>query len=127
MQATPQRILIVDDDPMVADTLTLIFQKKGFDVRTCNSAEDGLECARVFRPDLLLCDIIMPGRGGLNLVADITRELPSCRILVLTGFYADLGAVEKHSRKLPRPLGILTKPCQPSLLLREANAMLASA
>ena len=127
MESTPQRILIVDDDPMVADTLTLIFQKNGFDVRSCNSAEEGLQFARAFRPDLLLCDIIMPGRDGLDLVADVTRELPSCRILVLTGFYADLGAVEKHSRKLPRPLGILTKPCQPSDLLRHANAMLARA
>ena len=127
MEPTAQRILIVDDDTMVADTLTLIFQKNGFDVRSCNSAEEGLAFARTFRPDLLLCDLIMPGRDGLDLVSDVTRELPSCRILVLTGFYADLGAVESHSRKLPRPVGILTKPCQPTDLLRHANAMLARA
>jgi CheY-like chemotaxis protein len=127
MKSTPQRILIVDDDAMVAETLTLIFRKNGFDVRSCNSAQEGLQFARSFRPDLLVCDILMPTRDGLDLVADVTRELPSCRILVLTGFYADLAAVEKHSRNLPRPVGILTKPCQPSDLLRQANAMLATA
>lgn len=127
MHTTPQRVLIVDDDVMVADTLALIFRKNGFDVRSSNSADEGLACARFFRPDLLLCDVMMPYRNGLDLVSDVTRELPSCRILVLTGFYADLGAIESHSRKLPRPVGILTKPCQPADLIRQANAMLAHA
>jgi len=127
MELPTQRVLIVDDDTMVADTLTLIFRKSGWDVRVCYSAKDGLICAREFQPNLLLCDLIMPGRDGLSLVEDVTRELPACRILVLTGFYANLNAVERHSLELPRPLGILMKPCRPAELLREANAMLAIA
>lgn len=127
MEPATQRVLIVDDDTMVADTLTLIFQKSGWDVRVRYSAKDGLACAREFRPSLLLCDLIMPGSNGLSLVEDVTRELPACRILVLTGFYANLNAVEKRARELSRPVGILTKPCLPSELLREANAMLSIA
>lgn len=127
MEPATQRVLIVDDDTMVADTLTLIFQKSGWDVRVCYSAKDGLVRAREFRPSLLLCDLIMPGSNGLSLVEDVTRELPACRILVLTGFYANLNAVEKRARELSRPVGILTKPCLPSELLREANAMLSIA
>jgi DNA-binding response OmpR family regulator len=127
MELPIQRVLIVDDDTMVADTLSLIFQKSGWDVRVCYSAKDGLVRAREFMPNLLLCDLIMPGRDGLSLVEDVTRELPTCRILVLTGFYANLNAVERHSLELARPLGILTKPCRPAELLREANAMLAIA
>jgi DNA-binding response OmpR family regulator len=127
MEPAIQRVLIVDDDTMVADTLTLIFQKSGWDVRVCYSAKDGFECAREFKPNLLLCDLIMPGSNGLTLVEDVTRELPACRVLVLTGFYANLNAVERRAQELPRPVGILTKPCLPSELLREANAMLAIA
>ena len=68
-----------------------------------------------------------PDRDGLALVCDITRELPSCRIIVLTGFYSNLKSVREQSNKLARPVGILTKPCQPTELLREAATMLATA
>lgn len=122
-----QRILIVDDDRLVADTLALIFAKSGFQALASYSADEALDSARTFAPDLLLCDISMPGRDGLALVCDITRELPSCRIIVLTGFYSNLKDVREQSSKLPRPVGIFTKPCQPSELLREATTMLADA
>jgi CheY-like chemotaxis protein len=122
-----QRVLIVDDDRLVADTLTLIFGKSGFEARAVYSAEEALICARVFAPHLLLCDVTMPGRNGLDLVDDMSRELPSCHILVLTGFYSNLKNVREQAVRLRRPVGILTKPCQPSELLREAAALLATA
>jgi CheY-like chemotaxis protein len=121
-----QRVLVVDDDRLVADTLTLIFERNGFAAKAAYSADEALECSRQFAPHLLLCDVTMPARDGLSLVEDMTRELPSCRILVLTGFYSNLKSVREHSSKLSRPLGVLTKPCQPSELLREAAALLAT-
>ncbi len=122
-----QRVLVVDDDRLVADTLTLIFERNNFRARAAYSADEALVFAREFGPDLLLCDVTMPGRDGLSLVADMTRELPNCRILVLTGFYSNVKNVREHAQKLSRPLGILTKPCQPAELLREAAALLATA
>ena len=122
-----QRILVVDDDHLVADTLALIFVKNGFEAKTAYSADEALETARFFSPNLLLCDVTMPGRDGLALVSDITRELPSCRIIVLTGFYSNIKNVREQSSKLPFPVGILTKPCPPTDLLREAASMLAAA
>ena len=122
-----QRVLIVDDDRLVADTLTLIFERNGFAAKQAYSADEALESSRTFAPNLLLCDVTMPGRDGLSLVDDVTREMPACRILVLTGFYSNLKNVREHARKLSRPMGVLTKPCQPSELLREAAALLATA
>jgi len=122
-----QRVLVVDDDHLVADTLTLVFRKSGFDAKTAYSADEALSCAREFSPNLLLCDVTMPGRDGLSLVKDVTRELPDCRIIVLTGFYSNLKSVREQASTLSQPVGILTKPCQPSDLLREAANMLATA
>jgi CheY-like chemotaxis protein len=122
-----QRVLVVDDDRLVADTLALIFERNGFSAKVAYSADEALMRSREFAPDLLLCDVTMPGRDGLSLAEDVTRELPACRILMLTGFYSNLKSVREQARKLERPLGILTKPCQPSELLREAAALLASA
>jgi CheY-like chemotaxis protein len=121
-----QRVLVVDDDRLVADTLALIFERNGFSAKVAYSADEALVSSREFAPDLLLCDVTMPGRDGLSLAEDMTRELPACRILMLTGFYSNLKSVREQARKLERPLGILTKPCQPSELLREAAALLAS-
>lgn len=122
-----RRVLVVDDDRLVAETLALIFAKSGFESRVAFSAGEALAHAREFAPDLLLCDVTMPERDGLSLVNDITSEFPACRIIVLTAFYSNLGNVREQASKLPRPVGILTKPCQPSDLLREAAAMLATA
>ena len=126
MNSAGQRVLIVDDDIMVADTLRMVFSKNGYDSRTSYSANEGLACAREFRPDLLLCDVQMPGRDGLSLVSEIVDELPDCRILFLTGFYAGLDSIKRYSRSLARPIGVLIKPCLPTELLREANAILST-
>ena len=121
-----QRVLVVDDDRLVAETLALIFAKNGFESRAVYSAGEALDCVRGFTPDLLLCDVTMPDRDGLSLVSDITAEFPACRVIVLTAFYSNLKSAREHSIKMPHPMGILAKPCQPSELLREATAMLTN-
>jgi YesN/AraC family two-component response regulator len=122
-----QRVLVVDDERLVADTLTLIFGKSGFEAQAAYSANHAMERAREFKPHLLLCDITMPGKDGLALVNEISQELPDCRILILTGFYSNLKIVRDEAKRLSVPLTILTKPCQPDELLREAAAVLARA
>jgi CheY-like chemotaxis protein len=122
-----QRVLIVDDERLVADTLALVFEKGGFKTKTAYSVNEAMEDVRTFVPDLLLCDITMPGKDGLALVSEITEELPGCRIMVLTGFYSNLKAVYEEVKKLSLPVSIHTKPCQPDELLRQASALLAVA
>ncbi|WP_213804646.1 response regulator [Granulicella sp. dw_53] len=121
-----QRVLIVDDERLVADTLALVFQKSGFEAHAAYTVNTAMVDVRTFRPDLLLCDITMPGKDGLALVREITRELPSCRIIVLTGFYSNLKIVREEANRLSLPVSILTKPCQPTDLLREANSLLGA-
>jgi CheY-like chemotaxis protein len=122
-----QRILVVDDERLVADTLSLIFRKHGFDAMAAYTVEEALSYARSFVPELLLCDITMPGRDGVDLMNEISRVLPDCRMMVLTGNYANLPRIREQTLHLVRPANILTKPCQPADLLREAGALLASA
>jgi CheY-like chemotaxis protein len=120
-----QRVLIVDDEHIVADTLTMVFAKSGFHARAAYSTNHAMDQARDFQPNLLLCDISMPGKDGLFLVNEINRELPDCKILVLTGFYSNHKAVSDAATRLSRRVGILTKPVHPDELLREVSAALA--
>jgi len=121
------RILIVDDEPIVAQTLTLIFRRNGFDAEPAYDADQAMESVREAAPDLVLCDIDMPGRDGISLMEDLTRELPGCPILVLTGFYSSLARVREFTATLRQQVSIVTKPCQPSDLLRHAGELLRSA
>jgi DNA-binding response OmpR family regulator len=121
-----KRILIVDDEQLTADTLGMIFRKSGFESRVAYSVEDALECARNFDPELILCDITMPGRDGIDLMAVLGRERPQCRVLVLTGYYSNLKSVREQIGKMPQGVRVLTKPCQPEELLHEAARMLSA-
>jgi len=122
-----QRILVVDDDKLVADTLNLIFLANGFQSEARYSAAAALERARSFGPQLLLCDVTMPHQTGLQLVEQISKELPETRLLMLTAYSSNQAKVEAHSSQLGRPIKLLNKPCRPELLLRIANELLATA
>ena len=121
------RILIVDDEPLVAMTLTLIFERQGFQVDTTHDATQGLAAALLYRPDLILCDIDMPGRSGMELMKDLSRELPGTPVLVLTGYYHALHRVYEIANGMRQKVNVLTKPCQPTELLKQAGSMLSAA
>lgn len=122
-----QRVLVVDDDHLVADTLNLVFQANGYECEAVYSAADGLARARTFIPGLLLCDISMPEQNGLQLAEALHHEMPNCKLLMLTAYASNALKVEQHATRTRRPLKLLSKPCRPEILLREAQTLLQTA
>ena len=122
-----QRVLVVDDDRLVADTLNLVFQANGYESEAVYSAAEGLARARTFAPGLLLCDVSMPGENGLQLAEPLQREMPSCKLLMLTAYASNAIKVEQHASRTKLPLKLLSKPCRPEILLREAHDLLQTA
>lgn len=122
-----QRILVVDDDRMVADTLNLIFQANGYESEAVYSAAAGLARARTFAPGLLLSDVTMPHETGLQLAEKMNREMPGCKLMLLTAYSSNVAKVEQHAAQMNRPLKLLNKPCRPELLLSECHALLQTA
>ncbi|HEU5060693.1 MAG TPA: response regulator, partial [Kofleriaceae bacterium] len=70
------KLLLVDDDAGSCDVLSEILRMHGAEVRTAQRAADGLAALVEFRPDVLLCDIAMPGEDGLSLISRV-RALPA--------------------------------------------------
>jgi len=118
------KILVVDDERLTADTLGLIFRKRGFGVQVAYTVDQALQSALDFQPDLILCDISMPRRDGIELLEEVGRQALPCRVLVLTGYLTNLLPVSEQIRKMPQSTHVLTKPCPPEDLLRAANRLL---
>jgi CheY-like chemotaxis protein len=64
-----QRILVIDDDPLVRRTMERLLQKSGYEVRLAADGIEGLRAFRTQRPDLVITDIIMPQKEGLDTIA----------------------------------------------------------
>ena len=121
------RVLVVDDDRLVADTLCLIYQRNGFDTEARYSAHEAFECAKIFEPNLVLCDVTLPQESGLELADRVQAALPGTRMLLLSGYASNAHLVFAHSQRTQRPFTLLSKPCRPEDLLRESQALLKSA
>lgn len=120
------RVLVVDDDHLVADTLSLIFNANGYECEARYSAAEGFERAKVFAPSMLLCDVVMPGETGLELADRIQESMPEVRMLLLSAYSSNASLVSAQARRMCRPLKLLTKPCRPDDLLRETQLLLNS-
>lgn len=67
-------ILIIEDDPSICSNMELILKMEGFEVRTANDGQSGLEMIRKNCPDLVLCDILMPEMDGFSLLDALKND-----------------------------------------------------
>jgi DNA-binding response OmpR family regulator len=79
------KILVVDDDNVIAETLGIILRKAGFEVRVCHDGSEAIAAARAFQPDIVLSDYEMPEMNGVDACVQIKSMLPGCRIIMLSG------------------------------------------
>lgn len=79
----PATILVVEDDPVIIDLLALTLEMEGWNVLRATDAVAALEIARRERPDLVLSDVMMPGRSGLDLCDDIAAAPETARTPVV--------------------------------------------
>ncbi len=68
------RVLIIDDEPSIVNLVEAYLKPEGFEVHTALDGPSGLKAARVFKPDLVILDIMLPGMDGLELLSRLRRE-----------------------------------------------------
>ncbi|WP_166133210.1 MtrAB system response regulator MtrA [Nocardioides ochotonae] len=71
---TKGRVLVVDDDAALAEMLTIVLRQEGFDSRMCTRGDLALAEFRDYRPDLVLLDLMLPGKDGIDVCKEIRAE-----------------------------------------------------
>src|SRR5712691_1882560 len=79
------KILVIDDDASVRYTLARILGRAGYAVVMADDGDHGLAMFRKERPDLVISDLIMPHRDGIETIAQIRRESPAMKIIAISG------------------------------------------
>lgn len=118
-------VLVVDDERLVADTLSLIFQRAGFKTYTAYGAQEAQRLASVNAPDILLSDVDMPGVSGVDLAMSILANNPNCKVILFSGHasVSDLARAKAAGYEFP----LLAKPIHPQVLLESVSKRLGVA
>ena len=110
------RVLVADDERVIADTLAMILNQSGFEARAVYSGERALEEAALWDPQMLISDVIMPDINGIDAAIRIRAMLPGIKILLFSGQAATADLLEK-ARAKGYEFEILAKPIHPQDLL----------
>ncbi len=104
-------LLLVDDDPMPRETLSTLLEAEGFQVVTASSGEEAERKLKAEHPpfELVITDLVMPGKTGMDVLKCALNQNPSCTVLVLTGF----GSVREATEAMELgAFDFVTKPMQ---------------
>jgi DNA-binding response OmpR family regulator len=116
-------VLVVDDEHIIADTMAEILIRHGMTGLAAYSFEGAMKLAQSSPPDLLLSDVIMPGKTGIELAIAIKSIYGKCRILLISGQATTLELLA-GSRQAGHSFALLQKPIHPAELLERIDAAL---
>jgi two-component system response regulator RegA len=114
MKAPSLSILVVDDDEVFRSRMARALSDRGHEVRTAGSADEAMALARAESPEYAVVDLKMPGRGGLQLLAELKANDASTEVVVLTGYGSIATALEAVRRGA---LDYVAKPVDADALL----------
>lgn len=117
------RILLVDDDEFIRDSLSIAFRNKGCCMQAAETAEEGLEALKTERYDLIISDLRLPGQGGLEFFKAVRTAQPETLCVLITA-YRDINVASQASA-----IGIhdfIEKPFSVGVLVQSLSRLVKS-
>lgn len=116
------RVLVIDNEEPLADTLTLILQNAGYETRAVYGGVAALSLIESFVPDVVISDVVMPGMNGIEVCGEISAQLPDCQIILFSG-QAATEELMKDARGKGCEWELLAKPVHPRDLLAKLSLL----
>ena len=114
------RVLVVDDERLIAQTVAAILNQNGFEAQAAFSGDEALETARKVRPDIVLSDVLMPRMSGVELGMQVRNELPETRVILFSGQAATTELMRK-AHDAGYSFELVPKPIHPDDLVSRLN------
>jgi CheY-like chemotaxis protein len=116
------RVLVVDDEKVIADTLVQILTQDGFTAAVAYGREHAIHCAREDHFDVVLMDVMMPETNGIDAWEEINKIHPECQIILVSG---NMATEQLLWDALDRGMNfeILTEPVHPLVIIERLNRL----
>lgn len=115
-EVPPPLVLVVNDEPMIAETLTAILKGHGLAVMTALDGRVALEIARLMPPEVLITEVAMPGMNGFDLALEVAKTIPDCEVILFSGEPSSVDLVMTHQSEV-QDFVTMIKPVHPTDLL----------
>ena len=116
------KVLVVDDEKRIADTVSEILNASGFDAIAAYDGWSALDAAGRFHPDYLLSDVLMPRMNGAELAIAIRQTSPGIKVLLFSG-QAGISEILQNARERGYAFDLLAKPIHPERLIERLKQL----
>jgi DNA-binding NtrC family response regulator len=120
-----RKILIVEDEAAIADTLAIILSTRGYQPQVAYAAEQAIEIIAAWQPDLAVVDVMLPMMNGIDFSIILKDNYPACHVLLFSG-QPDAAALLQEALKKGHQFPILAKPVHPDYMLSTIEGLFAS-
>jgi DNA-binding NtrC family response regulator len=123
--AGEKRILIVEDEKVIADTLGQILASHSYEIRVVYSAEDAISLISTWHPNVAILDVMLPKMNGIELALILKEYPPGCHVLLFSGQPSVESLVQKANSE-GHEFEILAKPVHPTVMLDAISTLLCA-
>lgn len=117
-----KRVLVVDDEYLITDTICAILNLNGFEATAAYNGQEAVEAASKLRPDVVLSDVLMPRMTGVELGIRLQKELPDAKVILFSGQSATSDVILKAEAE-GHFFELLPKPIHPEELIARLKAI----
>jgi two-component system response regulator (stage 0 sporulation protein F) len=118
------KILIIDDNETVRGFLRELLRREHYDVQVAKDGREGLKTFREQRPDVVIIDVFMPEKDGLETLIELQKEFPDAKVIAMSGYGG--GSVHLKTAALLGAKRILSKPVSNKEVLEAVKELLPS-
>ena len=116
------KVLVIDDERVIADTVRLILSQSGFEVAVAYTADHAVRLAAAWTPDILLCDVLLEETNGFDVAIEICETHTNCKVLMFSGQTQTVELLAAYEDK-GYTFEVLAKPVPPEELLERLRSL----